>query len=631
MAKKILFIDSDEAFVSGLAQAAAARGHTPLLSTNSEQGITLAKQELPDLIVVCVEAQPTNGYMLCTRLKKDDRLRSIPVILTSANATQDSFEKHKKLKTRAEEYLIKPFEAPALFAKLNPLLGLPPDAPPEEIIEMHDEPMGMGIGDLVVDDDEPIQLHDHDGAAPEGDTFMVDEVEEVVQVDEQSSSSEGDPDLQMFDKAFDALEMPGAPPEPPSDTAPIQTMPEHHDEAMALSAEAAHEAKSSAPHSPANSDGEKSIDELLGTLEGEPAHHGGSSPELEARIQQLEAELAEKVAELGSARAQSSGGSAEVTRLKEQRNKQDKEILRLKEELHGKERELVEVQDSQTQLEHQVQVQRDEAVKREAAAKALQQRAEALAAAAKKFERELSAAREELKAAAGLKAKVAELEKTAGEAPALQKKLAEAQEQLNGTQAQLTDVQESLAEAHAEVEATKARAAELEKELEQARELHSTELAGARELHATELDGARELHAQEVTGVRGELSTVQHEHAKVTEELASVREQHAAVQNDIARLNGDLETVRAEMQTLAGEKELLADEREELKKQVTDALNMAAQNEDRAVKAYQKIKGDERLRERTRKALAIALQLLDEAPAVEALDEERTSQAKQSA
>ena len=104
MAKKILFIDSDETFAQGLSQAARARGHTPLVSTNSEQGITLAKQESPDLIVVCVEAQPTNGYMLCTRLKKDEHLKGIPVILTSANATPDSFEKHKKLKTRAEEY-----------------------------------------------------------------------------------------------------------------------------------------------------------------------------------------------------------------------------------------------------------------------------------------------------------------------------------------------------------------------------------------------------------------------------------------------------------------------------------------------------------------------------------------------
>src|SRR5438105_10601822 len=123
MAKKILFIDSDEAFAQGPSQAAASRGHAPLISTNSEQGIGLAKQESPDLIVVCVEAQPTNGYMLCTRLKKDERLKAIPVILTSANATPDSFEKHKKLKTRAEDYLIKPFPASALVEKASQLLG----------------------------------------------------------------------------------------------------------------------------------------------------------------------------------------------------------------------------------------------------------------------------------------------------------------------------------------------------------------------------------------------------------------------------------------------------------------------------------------------------------------------------
>src|SRR2546430_15934717 len=111
MPKRILLIDSDESFVRGLAAAAGATGFLASAATNSEQGVLLARQENPDLIVVCVEAQPTNGYMLCTRLKKDERLKAIPVILTSANATPDSFEKHKKLKTRAEDYLIKPFRS----------------------------------------------------------------------------------------------------------------------------------------------------------------------------------------------------------------------------------------------------------------------------------------------------------------------------------------------------------------------------------------------------------------------------------------------------------------------------------------------------------------------------------------
>src|SRR5207248_8197189 len=125
MAKRILVIDSDESLANVLAAAIAKSGLVPLTATNSEHGMTLAKQESPDLIVVCVEAQPTNGYMLCTRLKKDEKLKSIPVILTSANATPDSFEKHKKLKTRAEDYLIKPFGAQAMLQMAARLLGAP--------------------------------------------------------------------------------------------------------------------------------------------------------------------------------------------------------------------------------------------------------------------------------------------------------------------------------------------------------------------------------------------------------------------------------------------------------------------------------------------------------------------------
>src|SRR5712675_3036325 len=136
MPKRILVIDSDESFGQALAAAAKAGGFKASTATNSEQGMALARNESPDLIVVCVEAQPTNGYMICTRLKKDDRLKAIPVILTSANATPDSFEKHKKLKTRAEDYLIKPFPASALVEKASRLLGLPANVAEEEVLSM---------------------------------------------------------------------------------------------------------------------------------------------------------------------------------------------------------------------------------------------------------------------------------------------------------------------------------------------------------------------------------------------------------------------------------------------------------------------------------------------------------------
>ncbi|HVI23133.1 MAG TPA: hypothetical protein VM691_06585, partial [Myxococcales bacterium] len=79
---------------------------------------------------------------------------------------------------------------------------------------------------------------------------------------------------------------------------------------------------------------------------------------------------------------------------------------------------------------------------------------------------------------------------------------------------------------------------------------------------------------------------------------------------------------------LNGEKELLAEERDELRKQLEETQVTAVSNEDRAVKAYQKIKNDEKLREKTRKALEIALALLQDnsvEPAEEREPEKRSA------
>jgi len=436
------------------------------MATNSEQGMSMAKQENPDLIVVCVEAQPTNGYMLCTRLKKDEALKGIPVILTSANATPDSFEKHKKLKTRAEEYLIKPFEPQVMLEKASALMGvqLPPEqVQDEEIVSVEDEP--LGLGDLVEGEDEPISLSEQDAAAAQapGEAVVVEEVEEVVQVEEQAQGG-GDDDLEMFDKAFDSLGGPQesrTPPPQPSAEQPPREITAPDDELVLSGLQDAGAAEAEVP---------SADDELRA--------------QLEARVAELEQKLAEREAELEQAR-KSTTSSSDLLKSKEAKNRADKEVLRLKEELNAKERELLQIQEQQTELETQAQQLKDDAVKREAAAKALQQRADALAAAAKKFERELTAAREEAKRSSGSSSKVADLEK-------------------------------------------------------------------------------------------------------------------------------ELEEIRTEAQALTGEKDLLSEERDELKRQLEEALVSAAQNEDRAVKAYAKIKNEEKLREKARKALQIALQLLEE-------------------
>jgi DNA repair exonuclease SbcCD ATPase subunit len=407
--------------------------------------------------------------MLCTRLKKDDQLKDIPVILTSANATLDSFEKHKKLKTRAEEYLIKPFAPQVMLQKASALLGvrLPPEEEEEQILSVEDEP--LGLSDLVDGEDEPISLSEHDATAarsgaPE-EAVVVEEVEEVVQLQEEAQQNGADDELEMFDKAFDSLGG-GVKPEEPGGTIRLTLAPVAEEEHQPT--------ELSAPDDDAVLSGLQEAGADVPLLEVSSDDEGSS--QLEARVAELEQALAEREALLESAR-KGPGSAGELFKLKEAKNRAEKEVLRLKEELNAKEKELLEVQEQQTNLESQAQELKDDAVKREAAAKALQQRADALAAAAKK------------------------------------------------------------------------------------------------------------------TGAPGKLAEVE----KALEELK--------------KKNNGLEKLKHKLE---GERDQLAEERDDLKKQLEEAQVASAQNEDRAVKAYQKIKKDEKLRERTRKALQIALQLLEE-------------------
>jgi DNA-binding response OmpR family regulator len=452
MPKRILFIDSDESFTRGLQEAASAHGFTALAAANSDAGLMLARKENPDLIVVCVESQPTNGYMLCTRLKKDDQLKSIPVILTSSNATPESFEKHKKLKTRAEEYLIKPFEPSLMLQKASDLLGMSaPDSAAggaeehEEIVSMEDEPLGMG--EILSDEDEPISLTDDEAAEArvggelDGDESLeVEEMEDVpLEVEPQESrGGQNDEDLQMFDRAFDAIGMPGGESSPKKNgRAPLKlaglapvaaaTPARRTPAAAALAAPIVEE------ETLITDTDDLALEAALSSFQegvaAEAVVSGGDAGDLGERVHQLEMELAERTAELEAARKSSPA-----------RPRGEQEVLRLREELNAKDQELLELQEAHATLEA-------EALKREAATKTLQQRSEALSAAAKKFERELAQARDELKVGGGARGKLAELAKRveelesehsaltgekellAEEREELRQKLAEAQEE----------------------------------------------------------------------------------------------------------------------------------------------------------------------------------------------------------
>jgi signal transduction histidine kinase/DNA-binding response OmpR family regulator/Flp pilus assembly protein TadD len=91
-------------------------------ATNGQEGIDLALDIVPDLIISDVMMPEKDGFELCETLKTDERTSHIPIILLTAKADMES--KISGLKTGADAYLTKPFEPEELMVRLEKLFEL---------------------------------------------------------------------------------------------------------------------------------------------------------------------------------------------------------------------------------------------------------------------------------------------------------------------------------------------------------------------------------------------------------------------------------------------------------------------------------------------------------------------------
>src|SRR5499427_3317455 len=90
--------------------------------SNGDEAIEWGRSNKPSLIILSVEPRKV-GYAICNKLKRSPSLREVPLVLISSEETLATFEQHKKLKSRADEYLLKPLDVADLTAKLDALVG----------------------------------------------------------------------------------------------------------------------------------------------------------------------------------------------------------------------------------------------------------------------------------------------------------------------------------------------------------------------------------------------------------------------------------------------------------------------------------------------------------------------------
>ena len=119
---KILIVDDEEDIVESLSFMLQTQGYETICAYDGEEGLKLAKEENPDLIMLDVMMPKINGYKICRLLKYDAKYKNIPIIMLTARSQES--DKAIGEETGADEYITKPFEFNDVLEIMQKYIGL---------------------------------------------------------------------------------------------------------------------------------------------------------------------------------------------------------------------------------------------------------------------------------------------------------------------------------------------------------------------------------------------------------------------------------------------------------------------------------------------------------------------------
>src|SRR2546430_8602697 len=123
---KVLVFESDPGFAGELRSELGKLGCTVNVVDDGNVGLQVASTERPDLILLSIELPRMNGFSVCNKLKKDATLKEVPLVIMSSESSEETFEQHRKLRTRAEDYVHKPIAFGELLLHIQGFVPLAP-------------------------------------------------------------------------------------------------------------------------------------------------------------------------------------------------------------------------------------------------------------------------------------------------------------------------------------------------------------------------------------------------------------------------------------------------------------------------------------------------------------------------
>ena len=121
---KILYVEDNEDNVYLLQRRLARDPISLLVAANGMEGVRVAIEELPDLILMDLDLPDIDGWEATVRIRSAAATRSIPIIALSAGATDE--DRARSLAAGCDDYDTKPIDLGRLRAKIDALVRRDP-------------------------------------------------------------------------------------------------------------------------------------------------------------------------------------------------------------------------------------------------------------------------------------------------------------------------------------------------------------------------------------------------------------------------------------------------------------------------------------------------------------------------
>ncbi len=121
MSKKIVLAEDEPQIARLIEFKLKKEGYSVTWKENGEEALKAIKEDKPDIILLDIMMPVMGGYEVLRRLKEDENLKSVPVIMLTARAQEKDVV--KGIAMGAEDYITKPFHPAELLVRVKRILG----------------------------------------------------------------------------------------------------------------------------------------------------------------------------------------------------------------------------------------------------------------------------------------------------------------------------------------------------------------------------------------------------------------------------------------------------------------------------------------------------------------------------